>query len=90
MGSHRPVRHIDAGVHPPVTGNIGGTPLRGFRPTGSSPHFSPRIVARGCQGAWLQGARRSERGGVADTTLSTRAKRNGGDAHPGGSAVDEW
>jgi len=26
-----------------------------------SPHFSPRIVARGRPGAWLQGARRSKR-----------------------------
>ncbi len=37
-----------------------------------------------------QGARRSERGDVADTTLSTRDKRNAVDARPGGSAVEGW
>jgi hypothetical protein len=56
----------------------------------ASAHFSPDIVARSRRGTWIQGARRFGRGGVVDTTSSTRTKRNAGDAYPGGSVADGW
>ncbi len=56
----------------------------------ASPHFSPRAVARGGRCPWLQGARQAGRGGVADTTSSTRPQRNAVDAGRSRAAAGEW
>jgi len=68
-----------------------GAPPRGAEETGGpSPHFSPGFVARRCEGAQIQGARRIRARRRTRSTSSTRSKRNAGDARSRDAAAGSW